>query len=166
EPEDESRLVCHCFNVSEGKIKRLIRENDLHTAEEVTNYIKAGGGCGTCLTDIDDILDEVWYDVSAVATPEFTPTTVTSPVLDKSSVKLTTLQKIALIQEVIDQEIRPALMYDGGNIELYDIEDNLVKVILQGACNGCPSVMTTLNMSVEKRLRDRVSPELRVEAIF
>lgn len=45
--EDESALICQCFGVTENRIKRVIRDNHLTSAEEVTNYIKAGGGCGS-----------------------------------------------------------------------------------------------------------------------
>jgi NifU-like protein len=54
--DDEGTLICKCFGITEPKIKRVIRENDLTTVEQVTNYIKAGGGCGSCQADIEDIL--------------------------------------------------------------------------------------------------------------
>lgn len=44
--DDEGALVCTCFGVSENKVRRIVIENDLTDAEQVTNYIKAGGGCG------------------------------------------------------------------------------------------------------------------------
>ncbi|HRT96659.1 MAG TPA: Fe-S cluster assembly protein NifU, partial [Planctomycetota bacterium] len=44
----EGRVVCTCFGVTETEIERVIRENNLHSVEEVTNYCKAGGGCGGC----------------------------------------------------------------------------------------------------------------------
>jgi NifU-like protein len=60
EDDDEGRLVCTCFGISEGKIRRLAKENNLKFVEDITNYSKAGGGCGTCLGDIEEILEEVW----------------------------------------------------------------------------------------------------------
>ena len=48
EEDHEGSLVCSCFAITENKIKRVIWENNLKTAEEVTNYVKAGGGCGSC----------------------------------------------------------------------------------------------------------------------
>ncbi|MFS8800665.1 Fe-S cluster assembly protein NifU, partial [Synechococcus sp. R60.2] len=54
--DDDSALVCSCFGVSEQKIRRLIRENHLTSAEEVTAYSKAGGGCGSCLAQIEDLI--------------------------------------------------------------------------------------------------------------
>lgn len=58
--EEEGRLVCRCFGVTEDKIQKLAIENNLHNVEDITNYTKAGGGCGACLQDIQDILDAVW----------------------------------------------------------------------------------------------------------
>jgi NifU-like protein len=46
--DDEGTLVCKCFGITEPKIKRVIRENNLTTVEQVTNYVKAGGGCSSC----------------------------------------------------------------------------------------------------------------------
>ena len=46
--ELEGKVVCNCFGVTDKEIERVIRENDLTTVDDVTNYCKAGGGCGGC----------------------------------------------------------------------------------------------------------------------
>lgn len=53
----EKALICTCFGVSEETIEKLIRENSLSTAEEVTDACRAGGGCGSCQFLIQEILD-------------------------------------------------------------------------------------------------------------
>ena len=58
--EHEGKLICRCFGVTDVNILKVARENDLHKAEEVTNYCKAGGACGACLGDIQRILDDMW----------------------------------------------------------------------------------------------------------
>lgn len=58
--EHEGRLICRCFGITDIKILKVARENDLHRAEEVTNYCKAGGACGACLDDIQKLLDDMW----------------------------------------------------------------------------------------------------------
>ena len=63
------------------------------------------------------------------------------------------------IEEAIN-EIRPALQRDGGDIELVDVEDGVVKVRLQGACAGCPGAQMTLKMMVERKIRE-VVPEIK-----
>ncbi|MBW2012105.1 MAG: NifU family protein, partial [Deltaproteobacteria bacterium] len=56
------------------------------------------------------------------------------------------------VMEVLDK-IRPALQADGGNVELVDIEDGVVKVRLQGACVGCPMSQVTLKQGIERFLK-------------
>lgn len=69
------------------------------------------------------------------------------------------------VEEVIN-EIRPMLQADGGDIELVEVrEDNIVKVKLKGACAGCPGARMTLQMGVERRMKE-VIPEVEgVEAV-
>ena len=55
----EDKLLCTCYNVSENEVRRVITENQLTTVEEVTNFTKAGGGCGRCIPKIQAILDEI-----------------------------------------------------------------------------------------------------------
>lgn len=63
------------------------------------------------------------------------------------------------------QKIRPALQADGGDIELIDVVDGVVKVRLTGACGGCPMSQMTLKMGVEKVLKQQVPEVKSVEAI-
>ena len=169
--EDEGNLICRCFGVSDTKIKRIIRENSLTTAEQVTNYVKAGGGCSSCLPDIDDILYEVANEQEKIAVEQTKSVEVATEVWTNKDASTTTprpltnLQKITLIQKVIDQEIRPILAEDGGDMELFDVEGDVVKVILKGACSGCASSTETLKLAIEATLQDRVSPSLTVESV-
>ena len=55
----EDTTLCTCYNVSENEVRRVIVENQLTTVEEVTNFTKAGGGCGKCRPKIQAILDEL-----------------------------------------------------------------------------------------------------------
>jgi NifU-like protein len=57
--DEEGVLICSCFGITDAKIKKAVAQNNLFSAEQVTNYVKAGGGCGSCLTKIDDIIREV-----------------------------------------------------------------------------------------------------------
>ena len=169
--EDEGNLICRCFGITDTKIKRIIRENNLTTAEQVTNYVKAGGGCSSCLPDIDDLLyeiatekeksvevaTEVWQNNNPSPAPAASTTQTPRP--------LTNLQKITLIQKVIDEEIRPILAEDGGDMELFDVEGDIVKVILKGACSGCASSTETLKLAIEATLKEFVSPTLTVESV-
>ena len=55
----EDTTLCTCYNVSENEIRRVITENQLTSVEEVTNFTKAGGGCGRCKAQIEKILKEL-----------------------------------------------------------------------------------------------------------
>ncbi|MCX5887027.1 MAG: NifU family protein [Proteobacteria bacterium] len=68
------------------------------------------------------------------------------------------------VEKVLDK-IRPALQADGGNIELVDVTDGVVKVRLKGACAGCMGAQMTLKMGVEKAIREVIPEIVRVEAV-
>ncbi len=152
--EEESQVICKCFWVTESKIREVITENHLTTVEQVTNYTKAGGGCGGCLPDIKRILDEM---VAARA-----PKPAVTTEAGSAPKKLTNIQRMQLIANVIESEIAPHLRADGGGIELIDIEGMTVTVKLQGACAHCVSSTATLQFMVQDTLRRRVAPEIVV----
>jgi NifU-like protein len=163
--DDEGALVCTCFGISENKVRRVVIENHLTTAEQVTNYIKAGGGCGSCLAKIDDIIKDV-KEKNAVTNLNTNGVNPTKEIANSGQKRpLTNVQKIALIQKVLDEEVRPVLIADGGDVELYDVDGDIVKVVLQGACGSCSSSTATLKIAIESRLRDRINPSLVVEAV-
>ncbi|MFH0839955.1 MAG: Fe-S cluster assembly protein NifU [Candidatus Omnitrophota bacterium] len=151
----EEKIVCKCFSVTDKKIIRAIKENNLHTVEEVTNYTKAGGGCGKCKGEIEKLLNEFWKKEGSKAVYKKEP----------PKFKLTNLQRIAAIQETIDREIRPSLKADGGNIEVVDIDRNKVYVKLLGTCLGCPATGVTLKVLVESKLREFVDESIVVEEL-
>jgi len=151
--ELEGTVVCTCFGVTDQEIERVVRENDLTTVEEVTNYCKAGGGCGGCQGEIEKIIRRVQGD-KARAKPAPTP---------KGTGKLTNIQKIQLVQQTINEQIRPALRAHGGNIELIDVEGNKVIVAFRGMCAQCKLAEFTMKDVVEAKLREFVSDELFVE---
>ena len=63
------------------------------------------------------------------------------------------------VEEVLDK-IRPALMRDGGNVELVNVNDGTVEVKLTGACAGCPFSTMTLKMGIEQVLKQEI-PEIK-----
>ena len=147
----EGRVVCKCFGVTETEIEHVVRENDLGTVEEVTNYCKAGGGCGGCRDEIADIIDRIQKEKGVQKK---------APAPKR---RMTVLQKIRLIEETMDREIRPILRRDGGDVELLDVEGDKVTVSFRGMCAQCNVAEFTLKDVVEAKLREFVSPELVVE---
>ncbi|NIP28698.1 MAG: Fe-S cluster assembly protein NifU [Phycisphaerae bacterium] len=151
--ELEGRVVCNCFGVTENEIERVIKENNLTTVEEVTNYCKAGGGCGGCQGDIEKIIEKIQGD-KIEELPAAAP---------RRPGKLTNIQKIQLIQQTINEQIRPALRAHGGNIELIDVEDDKVIVAFRGMCSQCMLAEYTMKDLVQAKLKEFVSDTLFVE---
>ena len=152
EPEKkvEGEIVCECFGVTDREIERVVRENHLTTIDDVTDYVKAGGGCGNCHDRIQEIIDAVLGNQRPAK---------------KKAPALTNLQKIKLIEESIEREINPTLKKDAGRLELIDVDGNRVLVRLGGSCAACTKSSVTLKHYVESRLRELVSPQLVVEEV-
>jgi NifU-like protein len=151
--ELEGNVICTCFGVTDKEIERVIRENNLTMVEEVTNYCKAGGGCGGCQSEIEKMIEKIQPDEIKQA-----PVTVA-----RRAGKLTNIQKIQLIQQTINEQIRPALRAHGGNIELIDVEGNKVVVAFRGMCAQCRLAELTMKDVVEAKLKEFVSEQLFVE---
>ena len=150
-PSAEGEIVCECFGVTDIEVSRAIKESNLRSVEEITNFTKAGGGCGKCEDKLRVLLLEtVSEDLKII------------PVIKKAK-KMTALQKIKQIEEVLDREIRPELKKDGGDIELIDVDGDFVTVSLRGACTSCTNSETTLKEYVERKLRELVLDSLIVE---
>ncbi|MEI7435666.1 MAG: Fe-S cluster assembly protein NifU [bacterium] len=148
------RVVCHCFGVTEEEILRVVRENQLKTVEQVTHYTKAGGGCGKCKADIQGLLTRVAGELLAAEQAAH----ARSPAR-----KLTNLERIRLIEETLERNVRPALRQDGGDIQLVDVDGARVKVALRGMCAGCQVADFTLRDVVQSKLREFVSEDIVVE---
>ncbi|MBI5740335.1 MAG: Fe-S cluster assembly protein NifU [Nitrospirae bacterium] len=146
---EEGEIICQCYGITDQKIKHVIMENKLRTVEDVTNYTKAGGGCGGCVPEIEKILKEIWSEKIIEE--------------GKPKKRLTNIQKISLIKEIIEKEIRPLLQSDGGDVELVDVDGNIVIVSLRGMCRECLMADVTAK-NIEKKLKELVSEELVVEA--
>ena len=150
EKKVEGEIVCECFGVTDREIERAVRENHLTSIEDVTDYVKAGGGCQNCHEKIQAIID----DILGVERP-----------VKKEPPQLTNIQKIRLIEETLEREITPALKKDGGDIALIDVDGDRVLVKLRGTCASCAKSEVTLKHYVESKLRELVAPELEVEEV-
>lgn len=151
EHEEEGRLVCKCFGVTENQIRKAVRENNLTTVDEVTNFTKAGrrlarlpgsdsgnfgSGKGACGRPLDEI----------------------KPVRKAMS----NIERMQKVMKVVDEDIRPRLAQDGGNIELVDVDGRTVTVAMRGACAQLRASQLTIKELVEKTLREQVDPEITV----
>jgi NifU-like protein len=153
-PKEDSEIVCECFGVTEAEIIDAIEHNNLTTLEQVTDYTKAGGGCGTCHERIEEILRGTMGEAG-----------VKPRHAEPAKPRLSNIQKMKLIEETLEQEIQPNLAKDGGSIELVDIVGDRVLVSLRGACATCAASDITLKHYVESKLRELVADTLVVEEV-
>lgn len=153
-PKEDSDIVCECFGVTEKEIEDAILDNSLTTLEQVTDYTKAGGGCGSCHERIEGMLQQILGQAEAEVEPS-----------RPAKARLSNIQKMKLIEETLEREIQPTLAKDGGSIELVDIIGDRVLVSLRGACATCVASDITLKHYVESKLRELVTDNLVVEEV-
>ena len=146
---EDGKLVCKCFGITDAQIIRAITENGLKTVEEITNYTKAGGACGECLDEIAEILAAQLKQKPLVEL--------------KPKPRLTNVQRMQKVLKTIDEEIRPQLAADGGDIELVDVDGLRVVVSLRGRCAQCRSSEVTIRELVQRLLREHVEADIVVE---
>ncbi|THG00940.1 hypothetical protein TEA_001343 [Camellia sinensis var. sinensis] len=121
-------------------------------ARSVPTGIHRRGTLGTSISDLPFGICRVkcmLAIVKAVATPD-------------SAVELPLTAEN--VESVLD-EIRPYLIADGGNVALHEIDGNVVRLKLQGACGSCPSSVMTMKMGIERRLMEKMPEIVAVEPI-
>jgi len=165
---EEDIIVCECARVSLGTIREVIKLNDLKTVEEITDYTKAGGFCKSCIKPgghearewyLVDILEETRKEMAKEMEKE-----------EKKEAKnfndMTLVQKIKIIDEIIEENIRDFLIMDGGDLEIIDIKENNDKTEVYikylGACGSCASSTTGTLYAIENVLHENLSKEIIV----
>jgi len=73
--------------------------------------------------------------------------------------------RLLQINEILDEKVRPALMGDGGYLEIIGLSEHTLSIRYQGACGSCPSSLTGTLMAIESMLKQEVDPELEVIAV-
>ncbi len=157
--EDEGRIVCKCFSATEPYLRRKIKELGLRTISDITNALKAGGGCTFCHHapgGLQDLLDDIW----GVTTAEPAAQTISK----HAGEYLSPFRMGRLVEAVIEQ-VRPQLQADGGDIELVDIKGDKVYCHLSGACHACGAADRTLKLLVEQQLKEQVDDRLQVVSV-
>jgi NifU-like protein len=155
ELEDAGEVVCQCFGVTDKLIEKVVREHGLRTVEEVTNYTKAGGGCGACHGRIREII---------AAVHEQQPSRAASGT-GEGRRRLTNVERIRKVEDTLNHEIRPAVQADGGDVELVDVVGTTVQVAFRGRCAWCRARDFTADGYIGSKLREQVDPDITVEDV-
>ena len=161
--QESERIVCKCFAVSEPYLRRKIGELNLRSLEEISNALKAGGGCGSCQHapgGLQDLLDECR---GSTATTKGTAQPGTSAI--SAAEPLSPYQLGRKVETVLDTIIRPLLQQDGRDVELIDIKGNLVYCRLTGDCAASTAAGQALKLQIEQHLKERVAEQLQVIAV-
>ncbi|EIY5115959.1 Fe-S cluster assembly protein NifU [Klebsiella quasipneumoniae] len=146
EEHEEGKLICKCFGVDEGHIRRAVVNNGLTTLEEVINYTKAGGGCTACHEKIELALAAILAQQPPAPLPA---ETAHDPQW----------------QSVVDtiNELRPHIQADGGDMTLVSVTPRQVTVSLSGSCSGC--MMTDMTLAwLQQKLMERTGSYMDVVA--
>ncbi|KEA52714.1 MULTISPECIES: Fe-S cluster assembly protein NifU [Mangrovibacter] len=147
---EEGALICKCFAVDEGQIRRAVLANGLTTLQEVINYTKAGGGCTACHEKIELALEQILKEAPAVATQ------IAVPVAAENDPAWQTVADTVA-------ELRPYIQADGGDMSLVSVEGSQVRVCLSGSCSGC--MMTDMTLSwLQQKLVERMGCYMEVIA--
>ena len=165
----EGRIVCKCFSLSEPYIRRKIKELNLHTIAEITNAIKAGGACMSCHHvpgGLQDLLDETWAGKSPQL-PILTQVTLPPRAAGNgkpsdAGAALSPYQFAKKLEKAMDEQVRPMLRADGGDVEIVDVKEQAIYCRLSGACQGCHNANMTLKLMIERLLKETVDERIRV----
>ncbi len=175
---------CHtCHPDLEAMLKRCARgEYRVHISAE--DYEASRRLCGTAPPSVEELArnppaQAPLIDRSAKVAPDGFVYPDKSPVAEIASKKppakvsiprkpwleMTEKERLERLEEALENDLRPAIRSDGGDIKLVGLEGDKVKVTLHGHCQSCHSAISTLKFGVEKHLRDAIWPELEVEEI-
>jgi NifU-like protein len=162
--QEDGKLVCQCFGLTEPYLKRKIAELELRSIADITNAVKAGGACMSCHHKpggLQDLLNEVWgvqpTELKELPVLPMARTAAAPPRSDMSPFKFA-----KEVERVLDKYVRPQLAKDGGDLELVDIKDTVIYCRLQGACASCAGSARTLKLMVEQALKEQVDQRVRV----
>ena len=166
---EEEIIVCECARVTLGTLQEVIRLNDLTTVEQIADYTKAGAFCKSCIRPggheakdiyLVDLLEEYEREKMAKTADSLSQG---GPVNFED---MTIVQKLKVVDKVIDDNIRQMLIMDGGDMEILDIKENGehfdIYIRYLGACNGCASSSTGTLFAIENILKEKLHQNIRV----
>lgn len=176
--EDEI-IVCECARVSLGTIKDVIKINDLKTVEDITRFTKAGAFCKSCIKPgghekreyyLVDILAETRAEMEKEKLAAIANAKTKDGGIDMSFEELNTIGQFKAVEKIIDEEIRPMLAMDGGDLEIIDIrkdDKGITDIYIRylGACSGCASGASGTLYAIEAVLKENLSQNIRVMPI-
>jgi NifU-like protein len=164
---EEADIVCECARVSLRTIKDVIRINNLKTVAEITRYTKAGAFCKSCIRPGGhEKRRHYLIDILKGVRQEMENEQIVRYLEQKDFSKMNLIRKHKAVEIVLNEQIRPNLFKEGGDLEVVDMKENNgvtdIYIHYLGACAGCPSgKMATLNF-IEGFLKKELDENIRV----
>ena len=167
-------IVCECARVSYDTIKEVIKLNDLTTVEQITDYTKAGAFCKSCIRpggheEKEIYLVDILEQTRAEMEEEKIKALADVSERDESEIafaNMTLPKKLQAIDAIIDVDLRPMLMMDGGNMEVIDLKENVpyfdLYIRYLGACSTCATSSTGTLYAIENVLKAKLDENIRV----
>ena len=115
--------------------------------------------------DWDELLPTLAVPIRAAQSASGTPTNGATAVGGAIAAVTSDDPRLLRINEILDEKVRPALMGDGGYLEIIDLTDQTLKIRYQGACGSCPSSLSGTLMAIEGMLKQEIDPDLEVIAV-
>jgi Fe-S cluster biogenesis protein NfuA len=115
--------------------------------------------------DWDDLLPALAVPIRAAEAVNSTAASAAAAVGGSIAALTSDDPRLLQINEILDEKVRPALMGDGGYLEIIGLTDHTLSIRYQGACGSCPSSLTGTLMAIESMLKQDVDPELEVVAV-
>ena len=167
---EEEEIVCQCARVSLRTVKEVIRINNLATVEDITHFTKAGAFCKSCIRPGGhEVRRHYLVDILREVRAEMERESAGAAAAPRSFASLGLIQKHRAVEKVLDEQVRPALARDGGNLEVVDMkeEEGSTQVFIRytGACKGCPSAQVGTLEFIEDFLRKELDQNIRVMPI-
>ncbi len=169
----DSPLICKCFGIDEDKIIKAVRENHLTTVQDVTNYTKAGGACGSCHEKIEEVIKKALAMDASCDAPKkavgcdaldvVVEAKDDAPVADQAMDPQLENEQVPFYQTVVEiiERMKPALANDGGDVQLVRVTPEVVEVALSGACTGC--MMTDMTLSwIQQQIMEAIGSYINI----
>ncbi len=168
--EPTSEIVCECANVNKAQIEKAIREFDLDSIEDISNYTRAGAFCKSCIAPGYGMGDRSLYLVDLLSTIKKAISEEKkasgASLVNKPFKDMSIEEKLVAINSTIDEHIRAMLVMDGGDMEILDVKNNGehtdIYIRYLGACSGCASASTGTLFAIEGILKQKLDPNIRV----
>lgn len=146
---------------SENKIDMVSSVLSIEGIEDIflfDNFLTVTKNKSSDWNDIIPLVVENMKSILPFHDPDFVVNNVKKRVFSENS------QEIEKIEKILDKKIRPALQSDGGDLEIVEFKDNILKIEYSGACSSCPSATMGTLEGIEQILKDEYNENIKIEA--